>query len=449
LNHLKTNFLLISVDALKPEFITDPQKFGVILPNISEFFINNGVFASKGVKSVFPSFTYTCHQTIITGTYPDTHGIYNNIMFDPDGSHKGAWHWFVSDNVPTLWKLAKEHGYCSASVAFPTSVGAQGDYIVPEFWWDGSPLDTKFIDAVSVPQGLASEMEKEIGRFPGGLDLTVDGDRRRKEAAVWLLRNKIKTHDNVRPFFMSTYFASFDETAHINGVYSPEALRALEQIDQMVGDLINTAYEISERDLVICMVSDHGSLDNHHCIRPNVKLKEAGLISVDEQNHMISWRAWSQRAGGTCEIRLKDSKDFESRDKLSLLMDQLRTEGDNGILEVLTGDQARLNRKGFSEADYVLVAQKGYEIRDDICGDYMTNELIQKAQHGYSEEFDEMRASFCMMGPRIPKGMDLGSCNLVDVAPTLAALMGIPIPTAQGENLCERFPTEDLQMNKK
>ncbi|SCZ77638.1 alkaline phosphatase family protein [Acidaminobacter hydrogenoformans] len=443
MNRQKMNVLLISVDALKPEFITDPKKYGVCLPNISEFFTNNGVYASKGVKSVFPSFTYTCHQTIITGTYPDTHGIYNNIMFDPDGSHKGAWHWFVSDHVPTLWKLAKEHGYCSASVAFPTSVGAQGDYIVPEFWWDGSGLDTKFIDAVSVPQGLASEMEKEIGRFPGGLDLTIDGDCRRKEAAVWLLRNKIKARETEVPFFMTTYFASYDETAHVNGVYSAEALSALEQIDQMVGDLIKTAYEISDRELLICLVSDHGSLDNHHCIRPNVKLKEAGLISVNSQNQVSSWRAWSQRAGGTCEIRLKDEGDLESSEKLKLLMEQLRTEHDNGILEVLTGDQARLTRKGFSKAAYVLVAQKGYEIRDDVCGDYMTTELVQKAQHGYSEEFDEMRASFCMIGPDIPKGKDLGSCNLVDVAPTLAAVMEIPMPTAQGENLCKRFWTED------
>ena len=84
LNHGKHNVLLISVDALKPEFVMEPEKYGISLPNISQHFTRNGVFASQGVKSVFPSFTYTCHQTIITGTYPDTHGIYNNIMFDPE-----------------------------------------------------------------------------------------------------------------------------------------------------------------------------------------------------------------------------------------------------------------------------------------------------------------------------------------------------------------------------
>jgi len=439
MKHKKHNVLLISVDALKPEFVTEPEKFGICLPNLSQYFIKNGVYTSQGVKSVFPSFTYTCHQTMITGTYPDTHGIYNNIMFDPEGTHKGAWHWFVSDRVPTLWKLAKEQGYCSASVAFPTSVGAQGDYIVPEFWWDGSPLDTKFIDAVSVPQGLASEMEKEIGRFPSGLDLTVDGDRRRKEAAIWLLKNKIKLQSSIKPFFMSAYFASYDETAHVHGVYSIEALRALEQIDGMIGELIHAAGELSDRSLVVCLVSDHGSLDNHHCIRPNVILRDAGLIRLDEQNRIVSWGAWSQRAGGTCEIRLKDPEDLESKEKLKRIMEELKADNNNGILEILTGEDARIHRKGFSKAEYVLVAQKGYEIRDDATGNYMTEELVQKAQHGYCEDFPEMRASFCIEGPGIPAGQDIVQCNLVDIAPTLAAIMGFSMPSAQGENLCEKF----------
>ena len=59
----------------------------------------------------------------------------------------------MSERVPTLWQLAREHGYRSASVAFPTSAGAPGDFILPEFWWDGSGhLDLKFLDpAVHAP----------------------------------------------------------------------------------------------------------------------------------------------------------------------------------------------------------------------------------------------------------------------------------------------------------
>ena len=75
-----------------------------------------------------------------------------------------------------LWEAAGKHGYLSASVAFPTSVAAGGDFIAPEFWWDGTELDSRFIDAMSVPQGMILEMEKDIGRYAGGLDLTEAGD---------------------------------------------------------------------------------------------------------------------------------------------------------------------------------------------------------------------------------------------------------------------------------
>ena len=120
------------------------------------------------MKSVFPPFTYPCHQSMITGTNPVTHGIVNNAIFDPMNEHNGAWHWFANRKVLTLWEAARQARYVTASAAFPTSVGAKGDYIAPEFWWDGSEWDSLFIDAVSHPQGLVSEMEADIGRYAGG-----------------------------------------------------------------------------------------------------------------------------------------------------------------------------------------------------------------------------------------------------------------------------------------
>ena len=84
-------------------------------------------------------------------------------------------------------------------------------------------LDSAFIDAVAKPQGLISEMEKDIGRYAGGLDLSDDGDRQRGKAAVWMLKNKLEPVIKEKPFFLSAYFASFDESAHQHGVYSREA----------------------------------------------------------------------------------------------------------------------------------------------------------------------------------------------------------------------------------
>lgn len=431
----RPSVLLISVDALKPDYVFEQEKTGVKLPNITKYFVENGKTAREGMESVFPTFTYPCHQSMITGTNPAVHGIVNNGIFDPEGKHMGAWHWFANTRVKTLWEAAKECGYWSASAAFPTSVGAKGDFIAPEFWWDGSELDSRFIDAVAKPQGMILEMEKEIGTYAGGLDLSDGGDAQRGKAAMWILKNKLAPLVKEKPFFMSAYFASFDESAHQNGVYSKEAGESLKKIDHMLGELIEEAERITDGDLVVCVVSDHGSLDNTHNISPNVLLKKAGLIETDERGKVTSWKAFSQRAGGTAEIRLADPQDKAAAEALGAVMEQLKQDPDSGILEILNGEEARA-RGGFPEAAYVLVSKKGYELRDDVDGEYCRTRLTQKAQHGYSEKFPEMRASFMITGKGIGKG-NVENAHLIDVAPTLAAVMGAELPDAQGRNLLQ------------
>ena len=428
----KPSILLISVDALKPEFVFEQERLGISLPNIRRYFVEGGACAGGGVKSVFPTFTYPCHQSMITGVNPAVHGIYNNGIFDPMGDHLGAWHWFANRRVKTLWEAAREHGYVSASAAFPTSVGARGDYIAPEFWWDGSALDSEFIDAVAKPQGMIFEMEQEIGTYAGGLDLTEAGDRQRFKAAMWILNHKIAPHLPETPFFMSAYFASFDETAHQCGVYSEEAAKALEKIDAMLGEMIRRAHEMTDGHVVVCVCSDHGTIDNQYNINPNVRLREAGLITVDDSGNVTEWRAWSQRAGGMSEIRLKDSRDMAAKAALKAVVEELAADADSGILEAVDREAAAA-RGGFPLAEYVLVAKKGYEIRDNATGPYCTTKLHQKAQHGYSEEFEEMRASFMLEGEGIEAGMDLGAMNLIDIAPTLAGLMGFELFQAEGK----------------
>ena len=425
----KASVLLISIDALKPEFVFEQERLGITLPFLSRF-VKSGCAAPAGMKSVFPPFTYPCHQSMITGTNPVTHGIVNNAVFDPMNEHRGAWHWFANRKVLTLWEAAHRAGYVAASAAFPTSVGAKGDYIAPEFWWDGSAMDSLFIDAVSRPQGLIEEMEQDIGRYAGGLDLSDAGDVQRYRAADWLLTHKLAKE--TKPFFMTAYFASFDESAHEYGVYSKEAAKSLEKIDAMAEKLIAKAKEISQDNLIVCIVSDHGTLDNTHNICPNVLFKKAGLIRVDDQGKMTDWKAFSQRAGGIAEIRLAE-KDEALRQQVAEILASLKDDPEMGILDVLTGAEAR-QRGGFPDADFVLISRKGYEIRDDYTGEYLRTTLTQKAQHGYNEEFPEMRASFMLAGTGIPVGT-VEDVHLIDVAPTLAALMGISLPDAEGRNV--------------
>ena len=431
----KPSVLLISIDALKPEFVFESERIGVNLPNLKKYFVENGTYASKGVKSVFPTFTYTCHHSMITGAYPDTHGIHTNKVFDPTGKHMDAWYWYVSENAKNLWECAKENGYISSSVGFPASVGANSDYHIPEIWRDGTHLDSKLIDAVSRPQGMVREMEKEIGQFAGGTDLTIKGDTIRQKAALWILENKIKKHLEEKPFFMSCYYASYDETAHIKGVYSKEAIEDLEKIDALVGELVRKAHEITNDNVVVCVVSDHGTIDNKYDIKPNIVFVENDLIQVDENGKLMDWDVWCQRSGGTGQIRLKDKENKEVRAKVEGILNELLNDENSGISEVITGKEAKEIRRGFPDANYVIISKPGYEVREDTVGEYLDSNTSQKAQHGYCENLKDMRASFYIEGVNIEKNKDVEELRLVDVAPTLANIMGFEIPTAEGKNI--------------
>lgn len=57
----RASVLLVSVDALKPEFVFEQERLGVSLPNISKCLVEQGLTAREGMKSVFPTFTYPCH----------------------------------------------------------------------------------------------------------------------------------------------------------------------------------------------------------------------------------------------------------------------------------------------------------------------------------------------------------------------------------------------------
>ena len=366
----KPSVLLVSIDALKPEFVFESEKIGVKLPNLHKYFVENGTYASKGVKSVFPTFTYTCHQSIITGTHPVTHGTYTNKIFDPEGKHLDAWYWYVSDNVPTLWECAKRNGYLSVNVAFPTSVSAYADYNIPEFWRDGSALDSNAINAVSCPQGIVKEVEREIGQIPGGLDLSLNGDRKRYATALWMLENKVKPKVKDKPFFMTTYFASYDETAHEVGVCGKEALETIQELDKLIGELVKKAHEVANDNIVVCVVSDHGTINNIADIRPNTLLYKTGLIKLNKNGKITDWEAWCQRSGGVGQIKLKDPNNKVVQEKVQAILNQLIEDNDSGIMEIITGKEAAVKRKGFPEADYVLISKPGYEVREDVAGEY-------------------------------------------------------------------------------
>src|SRR5262249_50548439 len=107
--------VMVSVDGLKPEYVTQAEQHGAKVPNLQRM-MTEGMYA-EGVQGVVPTVTYPSHTTLITGVWPAKHGIYANTLFDPLDKGKQAWYWYAEDlKVPTLYDAAREAGRTTASV---------------------------------------------------------------------------------------------------------------------------------------------------------------------------------------------------------------------------------------------------------------------------------------------------------------------------------------------
>ena len=83
--------LLISVDGLRPDYVTQADEHHLRIPNLRRI-LADGTYAD-GVTGVFPTVTYPSHTTLVTGVWPAEHGILNNTRFDPERNLFNAWYW--------------------------------------------------------------------------------------------------------------------------------------------------------------------------------------------------------------------------------------------------------------------------------------------------------------------------------------------------------------------
>jgi hypothetical protein len=114
-------------------------------------------------------------------------------------------------------------------------------------------------------------------------------------------------------------------------------------------------------------------------------------------------------------------------------MNRLANDPSSGIVRVVEGADARA-LGGFPNAAFVVGVRPPYRLGLKLAGS-ITGPAKPGGTHGYMPDVREMDSSFFIAGPGIPAGRDLGRIDMRDIAPTLAALLDISLPTADGHNL--------------
>ncbi len=414
--------LLVSIDGQRPADVLEADKKGLKLPNLRRF-VDQGSWAI-GVKGVLPTVTYPSHATLITGTAPAKHGIYGNTSFDPHQINQGGWYWYASDiKVETLWDAAFKAGMTTANVHWPVSVGAKSIYWnLPQIWRTGHSDDAKLLAALATPN-LLKELEEDGSVYAAGIDESIEADENRAAFAIKL----IKRH---RPEFMTVYLTALDHEQHLAGPDSPSSRAVLERLDTLIGQLVATA-QAARPDTVIAVASDHGFAAIDTEINLFRAFIDAGLITLDGNGKIASWRAMPWVSGGSAAIVLANRTDPALTQEVALLLDGLKAKPDLKIDAVL--DRAKIKSKGGNPAADFYVAFAPGTVAGGFKG--AAAPLISKpsyaGMHGYMPDARGMEAAFLLMGEGISKGKSLGVIDMRMIAPTLASVMRARLPTAE------------------
>lgn len=425
--------LMISIDGMKPEYVTKADAHGLHVPYLRSL-MRDGTYAS-GVTGVWPTVTYPSHTTLITGVKPAEHGILSNQLFDPDHTLDSAWFWYANQiHVPTLWQVAHDAGLRTASIGWPVSVGVRSvDYLIPEYWrganvgGSATVSDRELMAAISRPDNLLEEMQPRVGSYMKGNETTVVGDEIKTRYAIDILR----TH---KPALMTLHLSSLDETEHEHGPFSAEANQNIEAIDGMVARIAAAARE-ADPATIILIVSDHGFVQLTHVVNLSVPFVQAGLIQIGTtagpKGHTITgWKAQLWLGGGMAAVQLHDAGDAATTQQVGELLHKLAADPANGIDAVLDHSEI-LKRGGFPDATFLVVMKAGFYTGADLTGNLVTPIPTTHGGHGFSPDFAELHSSFFVAGPGIAVHRDLGQIDMLQIAPTVAALLNVSMPSAK------------------
>lgn len=433
---LRPILLVISIDGLRRDYLDALGDHH--MPNLSRL-MREGTVA-RSLKTVWPSVTYPAHATMVTGVSPARHGIVNNVVFDPYEKNDGGWFWYASDlKVPALWDLARQHGIVDiANVTWPVTIGARAiKWNLPQFWRAKTAEDDKLLCALSTDR-LCEELITSNLQVPA----EQRSDRDRGLAAAHIIRTR-------HPRLLFLYYPDLDTVEHEQGPQSKRAWETLEKVDQSLGEVL--AAVPPRTPLTLAIMSDHGFADVTRDVRPNVLLKAAGFLTTigeGKEEKIRTYRACTWKAGGVTAV-MGGPPELPRNDALARevrAMFEARLPKDpqeSGILRILDGEEIEKQFGAFPNALLVLEAAPGFTFSERY-DEPMTLPSKYKGTHGYDPARSDMSASLILWGHGVRKGASLGDVPMIDVAPTLAQLMGFTMPSAEGEPLREALTTEGL-----
>ena len=408
------HLLLVSIDGLRPDFYLDDRYAGTELRALAA-----SGSSARGAEPVFPTVTYPNHASIATGVRPARHGVLFNVLFEPT-AERGRWYEEAADLAATpIWEWARAAGLRTASVSWPSTLGARIDLLVPErdYYARDNPLGV-LLDAAT--PGLFERL-RVTPRAEMFNDITA-WDAFLTETAAAMIRSS-------RPHLLLLHLIQMDFFQHRGGRDGPDVRPALARIQAHLATLRAALGDAGIADqTVIIVTGDHGFQDFDRRVLPNAVLARGGLRGCPKAGER--WRATIHVAGGAAAVFVNPSG---SVDALAQAETVLRREA-RGRYQILTRRQ--LDELGaMTGAALGIEAAPGYTI-GGACARRL-EEASHGGMHGFLPHRPSMATGFIATGAGIRRGVVLDRVRLIDIAPTAARMLGLTSPPVEGRVLTE------------
>jgi hypothetical protein len=304
----------------------------------------------------FPCVTWPVQANMLTGKLPQDHGVVSNGFYWRERQQVEMW--TAGNEViqsPQIWDLLHQRNPSFTSAAwFPMLSKRSGaDYVcmpAPVHNPDGS----ESLWCYTKPEALYGELRDALGHFPLQ---HFWGPLASIPSSAWIAQSAVVAARKFQPRFFYLYVPHLDYAAQKNGPNSAEAVAALGELDEVLGQLadgFSEAYGGSE--LLWLVASEYVINEVDHVTYPNRRLRESGRLAVrheadGEHLDVVESRAWAMVDHQMAHVFVRDANATVVQQVAELFATY------PGIAEVLVGpERARYGLDHERAGEVVLVS---------------------------------------------------------------------------------------------
>ncbi len=399
--------VVISLDGFPAGALDDPK---LPIPTLRRLMRTGAGGPMSGIN---PTITWPNHTTMVTGVAADSHGLLLNGAIVRTGAGPPVKVDSAVDKVklvrvPTVYDAAHQAGLTTAQV----------DWVAI----DNAPTITWAFPEKATPQG-ALEREMLANQAVTLSALTdfsksniVFRDQIWTDAGVYL----IKQH---QPDLLLFHLLTLDSTQHTYGPNTLAARDAMAFLDSCVARLVAAVHDAGlDSRTTFLVVSDHGFKAFTKEIRANNALQAAGL---DRKVYALP------EGGSSFVYVLQPDATAKAREVLSGIegVDHVYGPEDYASLGLPRPEQDPQFGQLF------ITAKTGYSFSGSTGGPVTAAVPQTGGSHAYLASDPDLHPIFIASGRGVRPGVQLGLVSNLDVASTIASLLGVPLPTAKGKPL--------------